>query len=172
MLHIIHRHGMDDSTSKEVEAALIDAFPGLSNLSSGTGSNDYGPMNVQEIISNYSAQEAVIDEKCLLININRSINEMDLYQATRFAWRLDIKRAQRAKYVLAVSQGIIRQVFIVERWLEANENNFPGLPEIPGRYGFVGQKAPESIQIVFVNKRIPQKYRSRGASNPIKYTFK
>jgi len=27
--HVIHRHGMDDKTAFEVEAALIDAYPGL-----------------------------------------------------------------------------------------------------------------------------------------------
>jgi hypothetical protein len=96
---IIHRHGMDETTAREVEAALIDVFPGLSNVISGSGSNDYGPMHVQEIITNYSADEAVLDEKFLLINVNRSIEEKDLYQATRFAWRLDVKRAQRAKYI-------------------------------------------------------------------------
>ncbi|HJN91582.1 MAG TPA: hypothetical protein QGF05_02495, partial [Dehalococcoidia bacterium] len=29
--HVIHRHGMDDKTAREVEAALIDAYPGLTN---------------------------------------------------------------------------------------------------------------------------------------------
>lgn len=27
--HVIHRHGMDERTALEVEAALIDAYPGL-----------------------------------------------------------------------------------------------------------------------------------------------
>src|ERR1700749_3294189 len=30
--HVIHRHGMDDKTAIEVEAALIDAYPGLTNV--------------------------------------------------------------------------------------------------------------------------------------------
>ena len=30
--HVIHRHGMDDHTAFEVEAALIDAYPGLTKL--------------------------------------------------------------------------------------------------------------------------------------------
>ena len=32
--HVIHRHGMDEATALEVEAALIDAYPGLTNLAS------------------------------------------------------------------------------------------------------------------------------------------
>ena len=39
--HVIHRHGMDEGTDFEVEAALIDAYPGLTNIAGGTGS-DYG----------------------------------------------------------------------------------------------------------------------------------
>ena len=33
--HVIHRHGMDEKTAKEVEAALIDAYPGLTNVQDG-----------------------------------------------------------------------------------------------------------------------------------------
>jgi hypothetical protein len=40
--HVIHRHGMDDKTAFEVEAALIDAYPGLTNVVGGTGSGDDG----------------------------------------------------------------------------------------------------------------------------------
>src|SRR5437899_1217314 len=39
--HVIHRHGMDEATAFEVEAALIDAYPGLTNVAGGAGS-DYG----------------------------------------------------------------------------------------------------------------------------------
>ena len=35
--HVIHRHGMDERTAFEVEAALIDAYPGLTNIAGGTG---------------------------------------------------------------------------------------------------------------------------------------
>jgi len=37
--HVIHRHGMDDRTALEVEAALFDAYPGLTNIAGGTYSN-------------------------------------------------------------------------------------------------------------------------------------
>ena len=35
--HVIHRHGMDEKTALEVEAALIDAYPGLTNVVGGRG---------------------------------------------------------------------------------------------------------------------------------------
>ena len=30
--HVIHRHGLDECCAAEVEAALIDAYPGLTNV--------------------------------------------------------------------------------------------------------------------------------------------
>src|SRR5205807_436792 len=35
--HVIHRHGLDERTAFEVEAALMDAYPGLTNMASGLG---------------------------------------------------------------------------------------------------------------------------------------
>ena len=53
---MIHRHGMDERTAFEVEAALIDAYPGFTNIAGGAGSNDYGAMHAREIVSRYSAE--------------------------------------------------------------------------------------------------------------------
>src|ERR1700674_2809920 len=35
--HVIHRHGMDKTTAFEVESALLDAYPGLTNIVGGAG---------------------------------------------------------------------------------------------------------------------------------------
>jgi len=65
--HVIHRHGMDDKTALEVEAALIDAYPGLTNIASGEGNSDYGAMHAKEIVRRYCAQEADFKHKALLV---------------------------------------------------------------------------------------------------------
>lgn len=39
--HVIHRHGMDEKTAFEVEAALIDAYPGLTNAAGGAGDSTH-----------------------------------------------------------------------------------------------------------------------------------
>src|SRR3990170_47373 len=76
--HVIHRHGMDERTAFEVEAALIDAYPGLTNIVGGTGGNDYGVMHANEIIRRYSAEPAVFRHKALLISVNRSVADTSL----------------------------------------------------------------------------------------------
>ncbi len=67
--HVIHRHGMDDKTAREVEAALIDAYPGLTNSDGGAGSGDHGAMHAEEIIRRYDAKPAVFQHKALLISV-------------------------------------------------------------------------------------------------------
>ncbi|MCH4295040.1 hypothetical protein MJ923_12085 [Shewanella sp. 3B26] len=169
--HVIHRHGMDEKTAFEVEAALIDAYPGITNVMDGHGNGDFGAMHSREIIQRYSAQTAEFDHKALLISINRSALNSSVYEATRFAWRLSLKKAQQAELILATVQGMIVGVYVADRWLSASGEHFPGRETIEGRYGFVGHEAPAELQSHYLGKRIHDSFRKRGASNPIKYTW-
>jgi len=92
VIHVIHRHGMSEESSLEVESALIDAYQGMTNLMGGYGSNDFGPMHAKEIMDKYAAEEAIIDHKILMITINKSVTEKSIYNATRFAWKLSKKK--------------------------------------------------------------------------------
>jgi hypothetical protein len=169
--HVIHRHGMDDDTASEVEAALIDAYPGLTNIAGGEGSDDYGPMHAREIIQRYSFEPAVFHHKAILITVNRTASETSLYEATRYAWKISRKRAEQAEVVLPVVRGVIVGAFVADRWLEATPANFPGREAVPGRLGFVGHEAPGEWKALYIRKRVPEQYRKLGAANPIKYTW-
>ena len=169
--HVIHRHGLDDKTAFEVEAALIDAYPGLTNAAGGAGSNDYGVMHAQEIVRRYRADPAVFEHKALLISVNITATTRPLLEATRYAWVLKKSKAEQADVVLATQHGVIVGAFIAERWLEATTQNFPGREPRPGRFGFEGKEAPSNITKLYVGKRVPDEYRKQGASNPIKYTW-
>lgn len=170
--HVIHRHGMDDETALEVEAALMDAYPCIANIAGGTRSHDYGAMHAKEIIARYCAEPAVFRHRALLISVNRSATETSLYEATRYAWKISKAKAKQAEVILATLEGLIVGAFIAEGWVEANESNFPGRPELPHRFGFVGYEAPPHLRDLYVGKRVPDEYRKRGAANPIKYTWK
>lgn len=170
--HVIHRHGMAEKTAFEVEAALIDAYPGLTNVAGGTGSNDYGVMHAKEIVARYAAQPAVFRHKALLISVNRSAAHTSLYEATRYAWKISRSKAKKAEVILATMQGLIVGAFVADDWLPATSANFPGREDVPRRFGFVGQEAPPEITRLYVGKRVPDEYRKPGAANPIKYTWK
>lgn len=172
--HVIHRHGMDEATAFEVEAALMDAYPGLSNIVGGSGGAEYGAMHAQEIMRRYSAKPATFQHKALLISVNRSATERSLYDATRYAWKIDKRKAKQAEVILSTVQGLIVGAFVAHDWLEATAANFPGRAEgdgVPGRFGFVGEEAPEDMRLLYVGKRVPDEYRKQGAANPIKYTW-
>lgn len=170
--HVIHRHGMDETTAFEVEAALIDAYPGLANIAGGARSNDYGAMHAKEIIRRYAAEPAVFQHKALLISVNRSAAETSLYDATRYAWKISRSKAKQAEVILATLQGLIVGAFVADDWLAATSANFPGRENVPGRLGFVGREAPAEIGRLYVGKCVPDEYRKRGAANPVKYTWR
>jgi hypothetical protein len=172
VIHVIHRHGMTEESALDVEAALIDAYPGATNLQGGNGSNDYGPMNAIEIVNKYAAEEAEFKHNVLMITINKSVSERSIYNATRFAWKVDKRKAEKVDYVLSVIQGIIVDVHKPLEWKEATIENFPEFNiDRPGRYGFYGIEADESIKKLYQRKRVPDEYRKKGAANPIKYSF-
>lgn len=170
--HVIHRHGMDPQTAIEVESALLDAYPGLTNAVGGMGASDYGVMHASEIIHRYTAEPAVFRHKAILISVNRTAPENSLYEATRYAWKISKSKAEEAEVILATRQGLIVEAFVAERWLEATEANFPGREGVPKRFGFEGHEAPAKIAALYVGRRVPDEYRKRGAANPIKYTWK
>ena len=171
--HVIHRHGMDDNTAFEVEAALIDAYPGLENAVGGAGSNDYGAMHAREIIIRYGAEPANFDNvRVMLISVNRTAPvASSLYEATRYAWIVNKTRAEEAEVILSTVQGLIIRAFVADKWLEATAENFPERQPVPGRFGFRGREASVEIGRLYVGKRVPDEYRSRGARNPIRYTY-
>jgi hypothetical protein len=172
VIHIIHRHGLDSTTAFHVEATLLDAFPSTANKVGGHFSNEIGPMNAYEILTRYKAETAELKHKIVLININRTVNDRDTYDAVRFAWKLDVERAKKADYVLALEKGIIVGVFKPLQWHLARKQYFPEFENHTNkRYGFIGEEAEKSVQQLYIRKRIPEEYRKKGASNPVKYTY-
>lgn len=165
--HVVHRHGMDEATALQVEAALIDAYPGLTNIAGGHGNDAFGVMHSQQIINIYAAREAILEDNVILININDSSKTEEIYEAVRYAWRVNSNNANKCKYALAVVRGIIKEVFLIKEWLEATDKNFPGRPTREGRWGFRGELAEFNIRDKYKNKRLPD--NMRHTQNPIRY---
>jgi len=173
VIHIIHRHGMSEESSLEVEAAVIDAYQGVTNIMGGYGSNEFGPMHAKEILNKYAAEEAMISHKVLMITINKSVSQKSVYNATRYAWKLSKTKIQEVEYVFSVVQGIIIDVFKPTSWKQALAENFPEIStgDRPKRTGFIGTQAEQEILDLYLRKRVPSKYRKKGAANPVKYSF-
>ncbi|MFU8824740.1 LEM-3-like GIY-YIG domain-containing protein [Yoonia sp.] len=162
VLNVIHRHDIPDAAIFEVEAALIDAFTGLTNIQGGHASGAKGPMNVVEIVDKYALPsiDEEPSEKLVLININRLEDKSDvrsIYEQTRLAWRISKRKAEAADYVLAVVKGVIVGAFVAREWRDATHANFPDhVPldrEMPERKGFIGENAPDEVWKKFVGDR-------------------
>ena len=161
VIHVIHRHGMtDEKTAYEVEAALIDAYPGLTNIMNGAGSNEFGAAHVKELIATYQPETITFHHKALMISVNRSAKDSELYDAVRFSWRINVSRASQAEIILATVRGIVRGVFIADKWLKSQSS----------RYGFEGREAPPEIANLYLGKKIPDELRKKGAMSPVRYS--
>jgi uncharacterized protein len=158
--HVIHRHGLSEEQALEVESALIDAYPEVTNQMGGKGSDGYGVMHANQIIERYEALEATFVHKVLLINVNRTATERtSVYDAVRSAWKLDPKRAEQVDLVLAVQEGLIVGVFVADEWR----------PVADQRWEFVGREAPREVAQQYLRRRLPDIMKKRGAANPIRY---
>jgi uncharacterized protein len=168
---VIHMHGIRTSeTAYQVEAAVMDCYPGLTNRVGGHNGNELGVAHAEELIRRYSAKPLQVEHSLVLINVGRSYQEMNVYDAVRAAWRLNRTRAEKAQYVIAHGGGIVRGVFVAHRWMKVTPENFPNRPgseEERNRWGFEGEEAPTEIQVLYMGKRVPP--AERGAANPIRY---
>ena len=171
--HVIHQHGLDNAKAAyQVEAALIDAYPGLTNKVRGHGARDYGSRHVEEIIAEYAGEEFEVKEPLLLISIGVFYYRRDNpYDAVRFAWRLNRRRLDNLKLVLASLRGVIVGAYRPTKWLAATRENFPDLADgdMDGYLGFVGKDAEQEVWDYYVRKRVPERYRKPGARNPRRY---
>ncbi len=167
VIAVIHRHGINDEyTAYQVEAALIDEYNNLTNIQSGHNSNDYGPINVNQVESIYGLEKLKVDDidksdKLLLIKIREEYiknNDNDIYRTVRYAWSLSKNRVNDIKMVAAVVNGVIKKVYRVDRWYYVPERD---------RYAFEGVE----IDSKYLNKRIPDEYRKKGMASPTIYTF-
>ena len=164
----IVRHGLDDKTAFEGEAALIDILNLKiegGNLVAGHG---LGREPAEEIQIRYGAQPLITEEPLLLIKINDTyVPGMPLekvYEMTRWAWRMDIKRAEKCNFVLGVARGIVRGVFKPKAFKAVPENDLRNTKD-RGRVYFEGDIVGNSPYFHTSAKVFGQ----RGQANPIVY---
>ena len=81
------------STAYEVEAALIDAYPGLLNIVAGHGSSERGSRHVAEIIADYRAEPFEATEPFILFSIGKYWGTRDTYTLVRGFWRVKKEEA-------------------------------------------------------------------------------
>lgn len=169
----IVRYKLDSEEAKSqdlsflLESVLIDAygFDNLCNLQSG---HDGGIFTVEEIEADLSVSPLEkFDDPVVFINI-RGLwgkvrkGEMTLMEATCGSWVLSVDRVKKAKYALAIANGVIRGCieFDHNSWThEVHRGN--------KRWSFDGTLLTDDTR--FTGKLVPETLVIPGAQNPIRY---
>jgi len=164
VIHVIQRYGLTEKEAFEVEAALIDCYPGLTNIQGGY-SSDRG-VNSAEVLQRVLSCEEFKDQpdlKYCIIKINDHVlNERgSVYETVRKHWKVNLSRVKKIPYVLACNNGIVVEVYEIEKWYRSDE--------MPKRCEFIGKVADDDIRQLFINKRLPKKYCKKGMASPVLY---
>ncbi len=206
VLYVIHRHSIEtvakelieevahsnagresllasvsDKIAYEVEAALIDAYEGLSNIANGHGNSERGCQHAEQLQAKYQKEPLVARHNLIAFSVGNSYkSNSNLDKAVRLAWRVNIEKAKQQEYVLAHDSGMIIDVFEVSQgdWLEATPENFKdeisqesfelNYGTLKGRIGIRKgglKRAPEDIRSQYIKHILPP---SR-TTNPVRY---
>ena len=178
-IEILARSLPDSTTALRIEAAVIDLLgpDKLTNLVRGSESIEFGRVPLSELIFQYAAKPVEIEHKVILIRINQQfrpdMSEEELYDVTRGIWKLSPERAKETDYAFAVFEGVVREVYEIERWRSAEELEFPTRSEDlkadrQDRSGFEGRVASNEIRSRYMGGLVAE-YLPRSAQNPIRY---
>lgn len=174
--HIIHRHGLSEEVALEVEAAVIDAYPGLANVVGGHGCSQQGTAHAAELVQRYGLEAVPSDDELtyIAINVSRSMQAgLTPYAAARYAWKIAEWRRSTPTVVLSHVAGVINGVFDVVEWLPATDAVFASFHKVygddsmSGRYGFVGHQADQAVHNRYYRKRLPS--AKPGEAWPLRY---
>ncbi|MEE3487743.1 MAG: hypothetical protein VZT48_06530 [Bulleidia sp.] len=122
-------------------------------------------------------EELQSDGRFLIIKINKlykkDMTAVQLYEATRGYWRIDVKHADEAEYVLSVAHGTVVEVYEPLAWAQAGttamETRGPSKdPE--HRYEFTGSLAPEELRNKYIGRSVKGLFKF-GAVSPVTYFF-
>ena len=120
-----------------------------------------GVDHVEKDLNSEEYEEPQVDY--ILIKVKSKVledNNNDLYETVRKAWRADINKAKKYDYVLAVVDGVVRNVYTQLNWYDSS---------IKGRIEFEGKECSEDWTKDILDKKIPAQYRQKGAANPFMY---
>ncbi len=187
--HVILMHSLTENEAFAVEAGIINYFKIFAPntlLNIQDGHYAHTPMYTEEFDKYYGAEEIQIDnitENIVVIKINNTYTfgqtPEELKDYVRGHWRINIKRAQKAKYIFALFCGWIVGIYEIRGWHPSTQNsdNFPQ-PENWGNPKLANRSYCD-CETVAIDSEVSKKYLyktinkySKTTQNPITYIEK
>lgn len=171
-------HGIaDEQTALLIETAVIDVLwpdKTLTNRVRGFQSLEIGRVPLTELVFQYAAEPVTITDPCMLIRINRlyrpGMIDEALYEVTRGVWKCGPRR-EKARFALAVFQGVVREVYQIESWHPAGTLTYRTRAReqvtTPNRWEFSG-KVAEKVAAKYKGGSV-ESYLPRGSRFPFAY---
>lgn len=172
-------HGIEDDadTVRRIEASIIDLY-NVANLTTnqrGYHSREFGRMSIDRIIATYAPKRGQVSHPVLAFRINKTfhygITPHEMYDYTRHSWKLG-RRREGAQYAFTVYQGVVQEVYQIDKWLP--QNSTPNLTRArepsdinTERWEFVGRVAPPKIRNMYLYLNVAEYFRS----NQLPYTY-
>lgn len=166
------RYGLSESEARLVEAAAIDLLgkARLTNRVSGYHKSSFGRISSRDLIEISKARPVEVRHKAILFTINAlyrsDMTSLELYETTRGVWVLG-KRREKAEYAVAVTFGIVREVYRIDRWFPAGTLDYQTRESSElkrsGRWEFSGEIASE-IRDEYIGFSV-----GKAGQNPIRY---
>ena len=113
-----------------------------------------------------------VNHHLLCLSIGKAVTEgKEIYDAARYAWRLNVENARKAEFIVAHQNNKVIGVFRADEWLPADDPEFQGLSDSidPARWGSIGPVVPSEILAMYFGKNMPENFSKRGASNPVHF---
>ena len=113
-----------------------------------------------------------VNHHLLCLSIGKAVTEeKEIYDAARYAWRLNVENARKVEFIVAHQNNKVIGVFRADEWLPADDPEFQGLSDSidPARWGSIGSVVPSEILAMYFGKNMPENFSKRGASNPVHF---
>lgn len=168
---VIHRWGMDEETAYEVESALMDCYPCLTNRQSGHDS-DRGLIDTTSLqhtlgLKEFDDSKAASNEY-MIIKINQNVLDSrggNVYNTAKRAWHIDPDKAQSHKYILVCLFGEVIAIYKNAKWHTCDTE--------PDRWEFDADEANSKEDAIiierYLHKRLPKRYMKKGLRCPVLY---
>ncbi len=159
------RSNSDDFSTKRTSKPENTPGPEIDSEPKG-----HGRITSKDLITMVAAEKVTVDDAAILITINKlyrsNMSPLALKEATRGIWVLDPRRANKAKYAMAVFQGVVREVYLIKEWHKSGTLTYKTRDDVfdPDRWEFSGEVAPEKIREKYIDKFV-----GKGRQNPIHY---